>query len=227
MTGVDVALMVAVVLLAAGCVGLLGRIRALKGENERLMRRLVAGDGSDGGGSVGGTDGRCERGEGRDEGDDGRGEGGDGRGDGDERRDDDDEGEEDAGVTAGEDAGATAGEDAELFASIDRRIDEGRLYLDPGFGRDSICRLTGLSKERVGQLIKHGGVGNLQVYVNRKRAAYAKQLMHEHANYTMEAIANECGIGNLSTFYRIFKQVYGVSPAEFRRSVAGGVFNDN
>ena len=115
----------------------------------------------------------------------------------------------------------TDDEDAELFATIDRQIDQGQLFLDPGFSRDSICRLTGLSKERVGQLIKrYGGVGNLQVYVNRKRAAYAKELMRSHDNYTMEAIANECGIGNLSTFYRIFEQVFGVSPAEFRRSLA-------
>ncbi|MBQ3754444.1 MAG: helix-turn-helix domain-containing protein [Prevotella sp.] len=123
----------------------------------------------------------------------------------------------------GAEGDAATDEDAALFAAIDRQIDEGQLFLDPNFGRDSICRLTGLSKERVGQLIKRfGGVGNLQVYVNRKRAAYAKGLMRSHVNYTMEAIANECGIGNLSTFYRIFKQVFGVSPAEFRRSLADG-----
>ena len=135
----------------------------------------------------------------------------------------DDAGGDAAGDAAadGADGDAVTDEDAALFAAIDRQIDEGQLFLDPNFGRDSICRLTGLSKERVGQLIKrYGGVGNLQVYVNRKRAAYAKGLMRSHVNYTMEAIANECGIGNLSTFYRIFKQVFGVSPAEFRRSLA-------
>ena len=137
----------------------------------------------------------------------------------------DDAGGDAAGDAAadGADGDAATDEDAALFAAIDRQIDEGQLFLDPNFGRDSICRLTGLSKERVGQLIKrYGGVGNLQVYVNRKRAAYAKGLMRSHVNYTMEAIANECGIGNLSTFYRIFKQVFGVSPAEFRRSLADG-----
>lgn len=129
----------------------------------------------------------------------------------------------DDAATDGADGDAATDEDAVLFAAIDRQIDEGQLFLDPNFGRDRICRLTGLSKERVGQLIKrYGGVGNLQVYVNRKRAAYAKGLMRSHVNYTMEAIANECGIGNLSTFYRIFKQVFGVSPAEFRRSLADG-----
>ena len=169
------------------------------------------GDGSGDGGGDGDKDGDRDGGDGSLDGADGSADGCDDGGD-DEKE--------------GADMEKTDADD-ELFASIDRRIDEGQLYLDPGFGRDSICRLTGLSKERVGQLIKrYGGVGNLQVYVNRKRAAYAKQLMHEHKNYTMEAIANECGIGNLSTFYRIFKQVYGVSPAEFRRSVDNAVAGD-
>ena len=113
--------------------------------------------------------------------------------------------------------------DGQLFLCLRDLIENERLYLQPDFGRQTLIEHTGLSKERVGQLIKrYGGVGNLQVYVNRKRAAYAKGLMRSHVNYTMEAIANECGIGNLSTFYRIFKQVFGVSPAEFRRSLADG-----
>lgn len=225
-------MLAAVAVLAAVCAWLARRNRALEEENERLRGRL----------SVGKTDGRSGRGEedggGADGSGDADGSGGGGDGDKDGDRDGGDgsldgaDGSADGCDDGGDDEKEGADmektdADDELFASIDRRIDEGQLYLDQGFGRDSICRLTGLSKERVGQLIKrYGGVGNLQVYVNRKRAAYAKQLMHEHKNYTMEAIANECGIGNLSTFYRIFKQVYGVSPAEFRRSVDNAVAGD-
>ena len=115
--------------------------------------------------------------------------------------------------------GSPSDNDAELFALMDRQIDEEQLFLDPNFDRSSVCRLTGLSKDRVGQLIKrYSGACNLQVYVNRKRVAYARQLMGTHTHYSMEAIANECGIGNLSTFYRVFRQVYGASPAEYRKS---------
>lgn len=122
--------------------------------------------------------------------------------------------------TATATGGSPSDNDAELFAFIDQQIDEKQLYLDPDFDRTNVCRLTGLSKERVGQLVKrYSGACNLQVYVNRKRVAYARQLMVTHAHYSMEAVANECGIGNLSTFYRIFKQVYGLPPAEFRRTV--------
>ena len=111
--------------------------------------------------------------------------------------------------------------DLALFLDMDRHIDEGELFKKIGFGREDICRLTGLSKEHVGQLIKQFCKdGNLQTYINRKRIAYAEKLMKDNSNYSMEAIAIECGIGNLSTFYRLFKQTYGVAPAEYRQQLS-------
>ena len=107
---------------------------------------------------------------------------------------------------------------AEEFAAIDHRVDEQNLFLNADFGREALCAISGLSKERIGQLIRQfGGGGNVQTYLNRKRVAYALTLMQQYPNYSMEAIAEECGIGNLSTFYRVFKQVYGTSPNEYRK----------
>lgn len=104
------------------------------------------------------------------------------------------------------------------FENLDRQIDADQLFLNPTFGRDDLCRLARLSKDRIGYLIKtYSGATNSQTYIARKRVVYATRLMSEHPNYSMEAIASECGIGNLSTFYRVFKQVYGLSPSEYRQ----------
>lgn len=109
----------------------------------------------------------------------------------------------------------------QLFHEMDSRIDEEQLYLNPDFGREEMCQLIGTNKTIMGKLIrKYSNDTNLQIYINRKRVAYATKLMQEHPNYSMEAIANECGIGNLSTFYRIFKHVYHISPAEYRQDNA-------
>ena len=107
----------------------------------------------------------------------------------------------------------------QLFHEMDRRIDQEQLYLNPDFGRDEMCQLIGINKTTMGKLIrKYSNATNLQIYISRKRIAYATTIMQQHPNYSMEAIANECGIGNLSTFYRIFKLVYHISPAEFRQN---------
>lgn len=109
---------------------------------------------------------------------------------------------------------------AALFEALNRRVNEERLFLDPDFGREGLCAVSGLQKERIGELIRlYGGGGNVQTYLNRKRVAYAVTLMQEHPNYSMEAIAVECGIGNISTFYRVFKQAYGASPNEYRKKL--------
>ena len=110
---------------------------------------------------------------------------------------------------------------AAVFEALNRRVNDERLFLDPNFGREGLCAVSGLQKERIGELIRlYGGGGNVQTYLNRKRVAYAVTLMLQHPNYSMEAIAAECGIGNLSTFYRVFKQAYGASPNEYRKKLA-------
>ncbi len=108
-------------------------------------------------------------------------------------------------------------DDRKQFIEMDSAIEKEKLFLNPDFSREDICKLTKFSKERIGQLIKkHSGYSNLQLYISHKRITYAISLMEEHPNYSIEAIAQECGIGNLSTFYRTFKNEFGNSPAEYR-----------
>ena len=43
-------------------------------------------------------------------------------------------------------------------------------------------------------------------------------MLKEHPEYAVEAIAGECGIPNKQTFYRLFLEQYGMTPAEYRMS---------
>jgi transcriptional regulator GlxA family with amidase domain len=38
----------------------------------------------------------------------------------------------------------------------------------------------------------------------------------EHPEYTIATITTECGMKNTVTFNRIFKEVYSVTPSEYR-----------
>lgn len=108
--------------------------------------------------------------------------------------------------------------EARLFRQIDERIDRERLYCNPDFGRDELCRLTGLSRARLGALLQqYTDASNSQVYINRKRIAYAAQLLADHPEYSIEAISFDCGLRVRTTFYRLFKDTYGMAPAEYRR----------
>ena len=45
---------------------------------------------------------------------------------------------------------------------------------------------------------------------------HAISLMKKHPEYTLMAIAEECGINNASTFIRVFRNTYGMTPKEYR-----------
>jgi AraC family cel operon transcriptional repressor len=52
-------------------------------------------------------------------------------------------------------------------------------------------------------------------YINNLRLTYAANLLF-HSDRPIVDICYEIGLDNLSYFYRIFKQRYGITPAEFR-----------
>lgn len=56
---------------------------------------------------------------------------------------------------------------------------------------------------------KHLGI-SLRQYVTRKRTLYAQQLLREGLPAT--EVAQACGFDSYTTFYRQYKQVFGISP---------------
>ncbi len=73
-----------------------------------------------------------------------------------------------------------------------------------GRGHEHVCRMAR----------KHLGVSP-SAYVNRIRMEYAA-LMLAGSDLTINDIAGECGIENLSYFYRVFQRQYGTTPRQYR-----------
>ncbi len=104
------------------------------------------------------------------------------------------------------------------FARLDKMITMRRLYTDPDLNRDKLVELSGIDKNRLAKIISTYGENNLAGYINTKRMEYAVILMRKHPEYTLMAIAEECGINNASTFIRVFRNTYGMTPREFRET---------
>jgi AraC-like DNA-binding protein len=56
-------------------------------------------------------------------------------------------------------------------------------------------------------------------FIYAMRLNESRQLLDNDNNLTIEAIALDCGFGNRQTFYRLFKEQYNISPAEYRKMV--------
>lgn len=111
----------------------------------------------------------------------------------------------------------TADENERLFLKLDTKVTQDRLFLNPNFGRDDMARLIGVDKNRIGHIMaKYSDASNAAVYINTKRVEYGAKLLLTHPEYTIAAIASECGMTNTVTFNRTFKEVYGMTPSEYR-----------
>jgi len=116
-----------------------------------------------------------------------------------------------------EELGEPDDEDRRLYVEMDKQVTRDLLFLKPGLGRDDLMRLIGVDKNRFGKMMsKYSDASNTSVYINMKRVEYGAKLLLEHPEYTIAAIASECGMSNTVTFNRTFKEVYNMTPSEYR-----------
>ena len=107
--------------------------------------------------------------------------------------------------------------DRELFLRIDKTIREGQLFLQPDFTRDTLCQMLNINKTQCSSVIKAYANSSFPTYVNRLRLNHAIELMKLHPNYSIEAIANECGMER-AHFHRRFIEEFGITPSEFKKT---------
>lgn len=111
-------------------------------------------------------------------------------------------------------------EDRRLFVEMDKQVTRDQLFLKPGLGREDLMRLIGVDKNRFGKMMsKYSDASNTSVYINTKRVEFGARLLLEQPEYTIATIATECGMSNTVTFNRTFKEVYGITPSEYREKM--------
>jgi len=90
------------------------------------------------------------------------------------------------------------------------------LYLDPDFKREVLITELNLRKSSFNADFESVTGESPANFIQRLRLEYAAKLLIEENNFTVDAIAYESGFTSRSTFYRIFADLYGMSPAEYR-----------
>ena len=108
---------------------------------------------------------------------------------------------------------------ADRFATFDRTVEQGRLYTQSDLSREMLADLMGVDRTSFSRIIQEqSGCKNLKDYLNQKRMRLAEQLLRQHPDYTIEAIAGDCGL-TLTTFKRLCKDMHGMSPSDYRKSL--------
>lgn len=118
-----------------------------------------------------------------------------------------------------EDAAARLKDDKsrDMFLQLEQRIINERLFRKPKISRDELIALLGVDKGTFVSLLMAFSGKPFNRYINDMRLDYAASLLRKNTNFSVEAIAIDCGIPVRQTFYRLFTEKFGLSPAEYRK----------
>lgn len=122
--------------------------------------------------------------------------------------------------TEPETSDTSVSENEGLFLKFDQQVKEQKLYLDYQLTRDDYAHLMGVDRNRFASILKlFTAGGNLSCYLNDLRLEYSIGLFRNHPDWPISKVATESALPSLSTFYRLFKDKYGISPNSFRKTV--------
>ena len=112
-----------------------------------------------------------------------------------------------------------APEDAQLslFNKLNDIIVADKLYLQPNFSRQQAAALINIQPRQLSSMFKQYANG-FPDYINRLRLNHSVLLLKTKPNYTIEAIATECGFQSRQTFHRLFVERFGITPTDFRHT---------
>lgn len=113
-------------------------------------------------------------------------------------------------------------ESVTAFLQLDKRLKMEKPYLDCMFGRDELSCFAKMDKNKLTDIIKIGAKVTPNTYINQLRIVASIEMLKSKPDYSIESIASDSGFGNRTTFYRVFNDVFGLTPVEYRKSLKSG-----
>lgn len=108
--------------------------------------------------------------------------------------------------------------DALMRGSIEKWIaDKG--FAEPGITLEKLSLIVGVNRSYVSAFINSEYQCNFRELVNSHRLEYAKRLLKENPQATIEKISYDAGFSSATYFSRLFSKQEGLSPSKWRESL--------
>jgi len=105
-----------------------------------------------------------------------------------------------------------------LKEQLSKIIEEEELFKQPDLRVTDIAARLATNRTYVSAIIKSLSGDSFSTLVNGYRVRHAQKLMQEHPEMSVTEIAEESGFSSRSAFYRNFKDMTGLSPAEWKKA---------
>ena len=97
-------------------------------------------------------------------------------------------------------------------------LEKEKTYLDPNLRLADLAAQLNLPAHQLSQALNKVLGKNFYEFINTYRVEEVKKCLPDpsFSNYTFAAIGSHCGFNSSASFYRIFKQISGMTPSEFK-----------
>jgi YesN/AraC family two-component response regulator len=94
-------------------------------------------------------------------------------------------------------------------------------YLNPDLKIDDLCIVLKTNRNYLSKTINNKYGMNFFNFINSFRIGRAKELLTDKKfeHYSIQGVAEMSGFKSSSSFYTFFKQIVGVTPADFRKEI--------
>ena len=107
----------------------------------------------------------------------------------------------------------------EAYDKITSLVQRKQLFRKADFDRDQLIKVSGYEKNRLSAIISKCSGTNIPGYINRMRVEYAAQMLKDNPDSTVQSVAVASGFVSQTTFIRAFKNVFGMTPSDFKLSL--------
>lgn len=110
-------------------------------------------------------------------------------------------------------------DEVELYLRLKEYMEREQPYLDPNMTLKGAAEHLNTNTKYLSQVVNHLSYHNFQYFINTFRVEEAKRklLCSEYDHLTLYGIGLQCGFKNKSTFYKVFKEVTGMTPRDYIR----------
>ena len=113
----------------------------------------------------------------------------------------------------------TADESRQLYNRLNSLITAEKPFLDPDLTLNGLAAMAGETRHRLSEAINRESGENFYTYINgfRLKEFLSSVKQQKYPQYTILAIAFECGFKSQSAFYELFKKTTGMTPKEYMK----------
>lgn len=95
-------------------------------------------------------------------------------------------------------------------------MQEERLFNRSEVNRQELAERLGTNLTYLTDAVRKGAGKGVREYIVDLRLKYAARMLVEEPSLSVEHIAMEAGFNSRSTFFRVFRNYFGMSPNEYR-----------